>query len=118
MVFDSEKIENEYYDTKYIRKKYGQPFAVKLTKMLGFIDCAECAYDVKNMPIYRMHLLSGDLEGVYSLSPDNYRTKWRVPVICLDNNDTPWKPDSTHLEIDVLKETKKFNVKEIVDYHD
>ncbi len=118
MTFDSPSIEKEYYDAKYIKRKYGQVFSVGLEKMLCAIEAAECANDIKSLPQYKMHLLHGDMRGVYSLSPDNKKSKWRVPALCLDENDKVRIPDVNNQEIDVLKETKKFRIGKIGDYHD
>ena len=118
MIFDNERIESDYFDTKKNQRQYGKLFSEELEKMLGFIDSAESAYDVKMMPRYHMHLLHGNLDGIYSLSPDNKKSKWRVPALCMSDEDQWWKPDQNNHEIDVLKKTKKFKIKEIMDYHD
>lgn len=116
--FETEKIENEYYDSKLIQKKYGQVFAIGLEKLLGYIESFECAYDVKCLPQFKMHMLKGNLSGVYSLSPDNKKSKWRVPAICLDEEDNERKPNKDLEEIKLLKETKAFKLGRIGDYHD
>ena len=118
MQFDSDKIEQGYFDSRKNQKKYNKVFAEELEKMLNFIDNAECAYDVKMYPRYHMHLLHGDYDGIYSLSPDNKKSKWRVPALCINDNNEWWKPDQNNEEITVLKQTKIFNLKEITDYHD
>ena len=118
MIFDSIKIEDEYFDNRYIQRKYGPIFAKNLEKMLGAIIDAENAYEIYVLPMYKMHLLEHDLAGIYSLSPDNKKSRWRVPVICLNDNDKPWFPTKGRAERYVLEQTKKFNVKEITDYHD
>ena len=116
--FETTKIEDEYYDSKHIRKKYGQDFLTGLEKLLGFIEAAECAFDVKCLPQFKMHMLHGDLQGIYSLSPDNKKSKWRVPAICLDKDDNERKPSKDLEEIKLLKETKAFKLGRISDYHD
>lgn len=116
--FETEKIEEEYYNSKYIQKKYGPIFAIGLEKLLGAIDSMECAYDIKCLPQFKMHMLHGNLQGIYSLSPDNKKSKWRVPAICLDENDAERKPDKDTEEIKLLKETKAFKLGRIDDYHD
>lgn len=116
--FDPHEIEEDYYDYKAIQKKYGKVFAIGLDKMMNAIDVATCAYDIKCLPQYKMHMLHGDLDGVYSLSPDNKKSKWRVPAICLDENDIERKPSKDLEEIKLLKDTKKFKIRKIGDYHD
>lgn len=117
-IFDNEKTKKEYEDYKGIQRRYGAVFAVGLEKMMNAIDAATCAYDIKCMPQFRMHILTGNLDGVYSLSPDNKKSKWRVPAICLDENDKERKPSKELEEIRLLKETKKFKIWKIGDYHD
>ena len=117
-MFESDRIEKEYYDNRGIQKKYGEVFAKGLEKMLNAIDAATCFYDMKCLPQYRMHLLKGELDGVYSLSPDNKKSKWRVPAIFLDENDNERKPNKDLEEIKLLKETKKIKIRKIGDYHD
>ena len=63
-------------------------------------------------------MLHGNMHGIYSLSPDNKKSKWRVPAKCLDENDNERKPSEDLEEIKLLKETKKFKLGEIGDYHD
>ena len=117
-LFETNKIEEEYYDEKHIQKKYGLLFQKGLEKLLSAIDAAECAYDIKCLPQFKMHMLKYDLRGIYSLSPDNKKSKWRVPAICLDENDKERKPSADLEEIKLLKETKKFKLGKIGDYHD
>ena len=116
--FETERIEDEYYDSKFIQKKYGLVFAIGLEKLLGYIDSFECAYDVKCLSQFKMHMLHGNMEGIYSLSPDNKKSKWRVPAICLDENDNERKPSQELEEIKLLKETNAFKLGRISDYHD
>ena len=116
--FESVRVENEYFDNKTIRKKYGVVFLIGLEKLLGFIDSMECAYDIKCLPQFKMHMLHGNMEGIYSLSPDNKKSKWRVPATCLDENDNERKPGRELEEIKLLKETKAFKLGRISDYHD
>lgn len=116
--FESKRIEDEYYDYRGIQKKYGQVFSVGLEKLLNAIDVAENAYDVKMIPQFKKHMLHGNMQGVYSLSPDNKKSKWRVPAICLDDEDNEKRPNQELEEIKLLKETKAFKVGKIGDYHD
>ena len=116
--FESTKIEDEYYDVKRIQKKYGLVFLKGLDKLMSAIEAADCAYDIKCMPQFRMHVLKADLDGIYSLSPDNKKSKWRVPAICLDENDKERVPSKDLEEIKLLKETKRFKLGKIGDYHD
>ena len=116
--FESKRIEDEYYDYKGIQKKYGQVFSIGLEKLLNAIDVAENAYDVKMIPQFKMHMLHGNFQGVYSLSPDNKKSKWRVTAICLDKEGNEKKPKQELEEIELLKETKTFRLGKIGDYHD
>ena len=116
--FESVRVENEYFDNKTIRKKYGAVFLIGLEKLLGFIDSMECAFDIKCLPQFKMHMLHGNMEEIYSLSPDNKKSKWRVPATCLDENDNERKPSKELEEIKLLKETKAFKLGRISDYHD
>lgn len=118
ITFENEKIEDDYYNEKHINKKYGQVFSKGLGKLLQAIEAAECAYDIYVMPQYKMHMLHYDWDGVYSLSPDNKKSRWRVPAKCLDENDNARKPNKDLKEIDLLKGTKKFRLGKIDDYHD
>ena len=106
--YETKKIEKEYIDVRNIKKKYGEVFSKGLDKLLNAIDVAESAYDIKCLPQYRMHLLKGNLEGVYSLSPDNKKSKWRVPAMCLDAYDKAQKPNANLEEIDLLKKLESF----------
>ena len=114
--FEPPKLEEEYYDERKLKKKYGAIFAENVIALLNAIELADNALDIKALPQYHMHLLHGDLYGLYSLSPDNKKSKFRVPVLCLDKEDNILLPGDN--EPLLLQNNTKFRIKEICDYHD
>ena len=57
------------------------------------IDAASNAYDLMVIPYFKMHHLYGNLYGIYSLSVDNKKSKWRMLIKCLNENDEWVKSD-------------------------
>lgn len=54
-------------------------FVDKLRKMLGFLNATELADELKSPPNYGAHQLTGDREGVWSLTVTrNWRMTFRV----------------------------------------
>ena len=113
--YETPRIEKSY-DIKTVKKQYGTVFAIGLEKMINFILAANNAYDVKMRPQFHMHLLKGDLYGIYSLSPDNKKSKYRVPAICKDECGVVLT--SFENEYLLLINSKIFLLKGIMDYHD
>jgi toxin HigB-1 len=55
--------------------------AAKLRKMLAFIDSMEAPEELANLPMWKVHVLTGDRKGTWSLSVTaNYRLTFDIDV--------------------------------------
>ena len=62
------RLKDDYENEKYMKKKYGQAISDGMILLLGALDAAENAYDLKcNMFFYLEHK-KGNLKEYYSLS--------------------------------------------------
>lgn len=67
-------------------KQLGQEFARDLFDLIGAIEEAAIVLKDIDLPQYRLNPLTGNKEGIYSLTI-NYRSKYRIEFIPLDEND-------------------------------
>ena len=116
ILYDPPRIQKEYEDYKTNVKKYGKNFAEELEMMLGALLSADNALDIFNTPHYKMHMLHGNYHGLYSLSPDNKKTKWRVLAACVDTNDKNCKPSGEEKEF--LKNIKALRLGKVSDHYE
>lgn len=64
------KLEEDYEDEKYMKKKYGKVISDGMLMLLGTLDAAENAYDLKCNLFFYMEHKKGNLKDYYSLSLD------------------------------------------------
>lgn len=114
--YQSKKLEKFYENRKDFRKKLGQFVAEGLEELLDAIDAASNAYDLMVIPYFKMHHLYGNLYGIYSLSVDNKKSKWRMLIKCLNENDEWVKPGNNEKQF--LIDTKKIEIGEFTDHYD
>lgn len=114
--YKSTKWEKFYNNRNSFKKDFGKYVADGLCELLDAIDAATCAYDIKCIPYFWLHELHYDKEGLYSLSVDNKKTKWRVIVKCLNDNDEWVKPEEN--EIEFLKNIKTFELGDFSDHYE
>ncbi len=114
--YDPEKLKFEYCDYRSNIRRFGKHFAEELNDMLNFISFAKNAYDALNRVHYKMHMLKGELQGAYSLSPDNKKTKWRVIAICINDEGKEVAPIGNEAEF--LKNIKIFRLRRISDHYE
>lgn len=114
--YKSKKLEKFYTNRKSFKKDFGVNVAEGLCELLDAIDAATCAYDIKTIPYFWMHILHNDKDGLYSLSVDNKKTKWRMIVKCLNDNYNWVKPGEN--EIEFLKSIKTFELGEFTEHYE
>lgn len=108
-------LKNDYENEKWMKKKYGVAIAEGMIKLLGALDAADNAYDIKATPWFFMEHKKNNLKEYYSISLDKKKSKWRLLVQMLDENDNVCIP--TDNEIQFLKSIKKIRIKEISDHY-
>lgn len=114
-VFSPSKLKAKYEDEKYMKKKYGEAISNGMIMLLGVLDAAENAYDIKcNMFLYMEHK-KGNLKEYYSLSLDKKKSKWRLLTQMIDENDNVLLP--TEDEKVFLKSVRKIRIKGLSDHY-
>ena len=86
-----------------------------MIKLLCDIDAASNAYDIKAMSFFYMEHLKGNLKEYYSISLDKKKSKWRILVQMLDENDNVvYKADN---EKEFLQKIKKIRIGELSEHY-
>lgn len=113
--YSPSRLKDDYENEKYMKKKYGQAISDGMILLLGALDAAENAYDLKcNMFFYLEHK-KGNLKEYYSLSLDKKKSKWRVLIQMLDEDGNALIP--TDNEKEFLKSIKNIRIKELSDHY-
>ena len=110
------KLKEDYEDEKYMKKKYGKVISDGMQMLLGALDAAENAYDLKCNVFFYMEHKKGNLKDYYSLSLDKKKSKWRVLIQMIDEDGNVLQP--TDNEKEFLKSVKKIRIKELSEHYD
>lgn len=110
------KLKENYENERYMKKKYGQAISDGMIFLLGILDAAENAYDLKSIPFLYMEHKKGNLKEYYSVSLDKKKSKWRVLLQMLDENGNVLLP--TDNEKSFLKSVKYVRIKELSEHYD
>ena len=113
--FSPPKLEEDYTNEKFLKKKYGTAIAEGMFKFLGALLAAENAYDIKNTPLFFMEHKKGNLKHYYSISLDKKKSKWRLLIQMIDENGNIVIPNENEKEF--LKSIKTIKIKEISDHY-
>ena len=89
IIYKNKKIEKQCKDYREAKKTYNDNVAEKLHSVINFIENSESLMDVKNMPSFHLHPLSGDRKGTYAIDLGR-RLGYRLIVIPLDNEQKQW----------------------------
>lgn len=92
------KLEKLYNNPREMQKKFSKEISIGMMKFDGLIDAATSAHDLIVVPQFHMHLLKFDYKGYYSVSLDNKKSKWRMLIKCLDDNEIWVKPGEDERE--------------------
>lgn len=114
--YSPSKLKEDYEDERYMKKTYGKAIFDGMIMLLGAIEAAENAYDIKSSMFFFMEHKKGNLKEYYSLSLDKKKSKWRVLIQMLDENDNVLQP--TENEKEFLKSIKKIRIKELSEHYD
>jgi plasmid maintenance system killer protein len=113
--FSPSKLKEKYEDEKYMKKKYGLAISEGMLMFLGALEAAENAYDIKSNLFFYMEHKKGNLKDYYSISLDKKKSKWRLLIQMIDENDNILQP--TDNEKMFLKSVKKIKIKEISEHY-
>ena len=90
--YASTKLEKLYNNPREMQKKFTKEISIGMMKFDGLVDAATSAYDIMVVPQFHMHLMHLNYKGYYSVSLDNKKTKYRMLVKCLNENEIWVKP--------------------------
>lgn len=110
------KLKENYENEKYMKKKYGKAISDGMLMVIGALDAAENAYDLKSNIFYYLEHKKGNLKNYYSLSLDKKKSKWRLLIQMLDEDGNVLQPDDNEKKF--LKSVKKIRIKEISEHYD
>lgn len=86
------KLKEDYEDERHMKKKYGKVIYDGMLMLLGALDAAENAYDLKCNLFFYMEHKKGNLKDYYSLSLDKKKSKWRVLIQMIDEDGNILQP--------------------------
>ena len=113
--YSPSKLKEDYEDEKYMKKKYGKAISDGMVMLLGALDAAENAYDIKSNVFFYMEHKKGNLKEYYSLSLDKKKSKWRVLIQMIDEDGNVLLP--TDNEKEFLKSVKRIRIKELSEHY-
>lgn len=116
IVYQPRHLKKEFEDYSKLKRKYSEKIATSLQMLLGFLEDSISLYDVYVMPQYMMELLKGNLAGCYSLTLDKKKSKWRVILVPLDENEEPIRPGDD--VINFLKSVKTVAIRSLSEHYD
>ena len=108
-------LKEDYEDEKCLKKKYNVNISEGMMKFLGVLEAATNAYDIKVMPQFFMEHKKGNLKEYYSITLDKKKSKWRLMIQMLDENDNVVEP--TENEKEFSQGIKKIRIREISDHY-
>ena len=113
--FDPAKLEKEYTDERYMKRKYGKSISSGMILFLGTLDSFENAYQLKCRTFFFLEHKRGNLKEYYSISLDKKKSKRRLLMQMLDNRGNVKVP--TDNEIEFLKSIKRIRIKELSEHY-
>ncbi len=85
--YSNRKLEKQCTELKTAKKYFPNKIAIKLHKLINFIDSAESLKDVISMSSYNFHNLKGSRNGQYALNIDGRRSSYRLIVVFNGNEN-------------------------------
>ena len=92
ILYKNKKVEKVCTDEKEARKQFGQEVANKLGNVIYLLHSSNNLKDLLLFPQYHLHMLKGNLEGIFSVYLGK-TTGYRLLLIPLDENEKLVKSD-------------------------
>ena len=86
VLYKNKKVEKLCTNEKCAIKELGKTVADKLLAAIIFLEVSENLKEVLEFPIYHLHALKGDLEGLFSMYLGK-KTGYRLILTPLDENE-------------------------------
>ena len=110
------KLKENYENEKFVKKKYGPLIMEGMVMFLNAVEAATNAYDIKCLSRFQMEHKKGNIKQYYSVTLDKKKSKWRLMLQMLDENDNVVEP--TDNEKEFLQGIKKIRIRELSDHYD
>ncbi|MQS75326.1 type II toxin-antitoxin system RelE/ParE family toxin [Companilactobacillus halodurans] len=78
--FKNKRVEKQCRSLVKAKKDFPEKIAIKLLKLINFVELADNLESVINNPVYHFHKLKGDLKGLYSMDIDGRSKPYRLIV--------------------------------------
>ena len=94
IIYGSSKVEKQCTSMKSALKLFGgdKLMAEKLLSRISAIGAAETINDIRVIPSFRFHNLSGKLKGNFAIDVKTKADKWRIILIPLDEEEKEFDP--------------------------
>lgn len=76
--YSSKKVKKHCTDFKEAQKYYSQKTAIKLHKLINFIEEIESLKELIDIPIYHFHPLIGKRGGQFAIDIDGRKSSYRL----------------------------------------
>ena len=90
LLYKNKKVEDICTNEKKAIKELGTEVATKLYMVLNLLKSAKNLKDILAFPQYKLHVLKGNLDGIYSMYLGK-KTGFRLLLIPLDENENKIK---------------------------
>ncbi len=101
------KVKKQCTDLRQAKKDFPQKIAIKLLKLINFIEAADNLESVVNNPVYHFHDLKGDKKDIYALDIDGRRSPYRLLVTFEEDEIGKVFTDSISIEAIIVEEVSK-----------
>lgn len=114
IIYDNKTIQKQCENYKEAQKKLNKQVAEKLHSTLTFIKSATSLMDIRNMPMYNLHALSGKRKGTYAIDLGR-RLGYRLIIKPLDESEKEWNIKN---ENEIYKGTKIIVALEVTNHYE
>jgi len=85
--YKNNRVKKQCSDIRIAKKNFPEKIAMKLLKLINFIDAAENLESLINNPIYNFHALKGNMAGFYAMDIDGRSKPYRL-IVSFDDMNT------------------------------
>lgn len=78
--YKNNKVKEQCTNLKKAKKDFPEKVALKLLRLINFIEAADNLNSVVNHPIYNFHDLKGKEKGLYAMDIDGRKSSYRLIV--------------------------------------
>lgn len=98
VLYKNKKVEKLCTNEQKSIKELGKNVSDRLLATINLLKLAKNLKDIKNLPQYHLHLLTGNLKNIFSIYLGR-TTGYRLLLTPLDDNDNPIVEDKNEIYI-------------------